>query len=62
MNKELAKLDAALADPLLFSQDRAKAVAVTKKRAEAARKLADAEARWIKAAEEYEAARAEALT
>src|SRR5580692_4423436 len=62
MNKELAKLDAALSDPLLFSRDPAKGVAVTKKRAEAARKLADAEARWIKAAEEYEAARAEALT
>ncbi|HSZ74772.1 MAG TPA: ABC-F family ATP-binding cassette domain-containing protein [Rhizomicrobium sp.] len=62
MNKEIAKLDAALADPLLFSRDPAKGVAVTKKRADAARKLADAEARWIKATEEYEAARAEALT
>jgi ATP-binding cassette, subfamily F, member 3 len=51
---EVAKLDRALADPLLFTKDPAKGSAVSKKRADAARKLADAEARWLKANEEYE--------
>jgi ATP-binding cassette subfamily F protein 3 len=60
MQAELTKLDAALSDPLLFSRDPAKGTAVSKKRVEAARKLADAEARWIKASEDYEAALADA--
>ena len=59
MNAELAKLDAALADPLLFVRDPAKGASVSKKRVEAARKLADAEARWVKASEDYESAMAE---
>ncbi|HEX3943541.1 MAG TPA: ABC-F family ATP-binding cassette domain-containing protein [Rhizomicrobium sp.] len=53
---ELAKLDAALADPLLFIHDPAKGSAVSKKRAEARRKLDAAESRWIAANEQYERA------
>ncbi len=60
LNTELAKLDKALADPLLFTRDPQKGSAVSKKRAEAARKLADVEARWLKMQEEYETALAEA--
>jgi len=56
LNTELAKLDKSLADPLLFSKDPAKGKAVSKKRADAARKLAEAEARWLKMQEEYEGA------
>ncbi|HVY03535.1 MAG TPA: hypothetical protein VG983_07750, partial [Caulobacterales bacterium] len=58
-NREIAKYDKTLADPLLFAQDRAKATAVSKKRAEAQRKLEAAEARWLAANEEYEAATAD---
>lgn len=59
LNKEIAKYDKTLADPLLFTQDRAKAAAVSKKRAEAQRKLEAAEARWLAASEEYENAMAQ---
>jgi ATP-binding cassette subfamily F protein 3 len=60
LNTELAKLDKALADPLLFSKDPQKGSAVSKKRADAARKLADLEGRWLRMQEEYEAALSEA--
>ena len=56
LNAELAKLDKALADPLLFAKDPAKGNAVSKKRADAARRLAEVEGRWLKMQEEYEAA------
>jgi len=56
LNKEIAKYDKALSDPLIFTQDRAKAAAVSKKRAEAQRKLESAEARWLAVNEEYESA------
>jgi len=56
LNKEIAKYDKTLADPLLFSRDRAKAAAVSKKRAEAQRKLDAAEARWLAVNEDYESA------
>jgi len=56
LTAEIAKYDATLADPLLFVHDPAKGNAVSKKRAEASRKLAAAEARWLKANEDYEAA------
>ncbi len=56
LNLEIAKFDKALADPLLFTRDPAKGTAVSKKRAEAARKLAAAEERWIRFNEEYETA------
>ncbi len=60
LNAEIRKYDAALADPLLFTRDPAKGNAVSKKRAEAAKKLKAAEERWMRAAETYEAALAEA--
>jgi ATP-binding cassette subfamily F protein 3 len=59
LNAELAKLDKTLADPLLFTRDPAKGKAVSKKRADAAKKLADIEARWLKMQEDYETSLAE---
>ena len=56
LNAELAKLDKALADPLLFTRDPAKGSAVSKKRADAARKLEAAEKGWMAAQEEYDMA------
>jgi ATP-binding cassette subfamily F protein 3 len=58
LNKEIAKYDKALADPLVFTQDRSKATAVSKKRAEAQRKLEAAETRWLAVNEDYEIAMA----
>jgi ATP-binding cassette subfamily F protein 3 len=58
LTTELAKLDSTLSDPLLFSRDPAKGNAVSKKRAEAARKLKATEDLWIKLNEDYEAAMA----
>ena len=54
MTAEIAKLDRALSDPLLFTHDPAKGNAVSKKRADAGRKLEAAESLWLKAREEYE--------
>jgi ATP-binding cassette subfamily F protein 3 len=54
LNAELAKLDKALSDPLLFTKDPAKAASVSKKRAEATRKLEAAEKTWLSASEAYE--------
>ena len=54
LNAELAKLDKTLSDPLLFSKDPAKATSVSKKRAEAQRKLEAAEKTWLNASEAYE--------
>ncbi len=59
LNTEIAKYDRVLADPLLFSQDPAKAKNVGKKRADAVKKLADLESRWLKMQEEYENAMAD---
>jgi ATP-binding cassette subfamily F protein 3 len=59
LNAEIAKLDNALSDPLLFSKDPGKAASVSKKRAEAQRKLDAAEKTWVAASENYEAAMAE---
>jgi len=59
LNAEIAKLDKALADPLLFTRDPAKGSAVSKKRADAVRKLEAAEKSWMAAQEEYDAAMAE---
>jgi ATP-binding cassette subfamily F protein 3 len=58
LQAELAKLDRSLSDPLLFTRDPAKGSAVSKKRAEAARKLAALERQWLAAQEEYELAMA----
>ncbi len=54
--KEIAKLDASLADPLLFTKDPKKGQAVSKKRADAAKKLEAAEERWLALNDEYEKA------
>ena len=59
LTAEIAKLDAALADPLLFVHDPKKGSSVSKKRAEAIRKLEAAESRWLQAHEEYEKADSE---
>ncbi len=59
LTAEIKKLDSALADPLLFVQDPKKGTAVSKKRAEAVRKLEAAEERWLALHEEYERAAAE---
>jgi ATP-binding cassette subfamily F protein 3 len=56
LNAEIAKLDKALSDPLLFSRDPAKATSVSKKRADAVRKLEAAEKAWLSASEAYEMA------
>ena len=56
LNAELAKLDKTLSDPLLFTKDPAKAASVSKKRAEAQRKLEAAEKAWLSASEAYETA------
>jgi ATP-binding cassette subfamily F protein 3 len=56
LQTELKKLDATLSDPLLFTKDPAKGSAVSKKRADAARKLEAAETRWLAMQEEYESA------
>ena len=58
LNAELAKLDKALSDPLLFTKDPAKGSAVSKKRADAARKLEAAEKAWVAASEAHEMANA----
>jgi ATP-binding cassette subfamily F protein 3 len=58
LTAELAKLDKSLSDPLLFSKDPAKAASVSKKRADAVRKLAAAEKSWVAASEAYESANA----
>jgi ATP-binding cassette subfamily F protein 3 len=60
LNAEIKKYDSALADPLLFTKDPAKGSAVSKKRAEAVRKLTAVEERWLAMNEEYERAMADA--
>ena len=54
LTAEIAKLDKSLSDPLLFTRDPAKAASVSKKRADAVRKLAAAEKSWLMASEAYE--------
>ncbi|MDE2473840.1 MAG: ABC transporter ATP-binding protein, partial [Alphaproteobacteria bacterium] len=56
LHSELEKLDLELAAPGLFDQQPAKGTELAKLRADAARRLSAAEARWIAAAEQYEAA------
>ena len=56
LTREIAKLDAALADGTLFSRDPAKAAAMSKSRAECADALAKAEEDWLAAGAALEAA------
>jgi ATP-binding cassette subfamily F protein 3 len=59
LTAEIKKLDATLADPLLFVHDPKKGTAVSKKRADAVKKLEAAEERWLAVHEDYEQAAAE---
>jgi ATP-binding cassette subfamily F protein 3 len=61
LTAEIAKLDKSLSDPLLFTNDPAKGSAVSKKRAEAVRKLAAAEKAWLAVSEAYEQAMSESV-
>ena len=56
LNREIAKLDAALADGTLFSRDPAQAAAMSKSRAECADALAKAEEDWLAAGAALESA------
>jgi ATP-binding cassette subfamily F protein 3 len=56
LNREIAKLDAALADGTLFSRDAAQAAAMSKSRAECADALAKAEEDWLAAGAALESA------
>ena len=60
LTTQIAKLDADLADPALFTRDAPRAVRLGRDRAAAADALAAAEAQWMEAAEAYEGARTEA--
>ncbi|MFP4003461.1 MAG: ATP-binding cassette domain-containing protein, partial [Alphaproteobacteria bacterium] len=60
LTAHIEKLDAALADETLYTDDPAKAVALAKERGEARVKLEAAETAWLSAMEEYEMAKAEA--
>ena len=52
----LAHIDATLADPDLFTRDRARGESLLKERAHAATALANAEAVWLEASEALEGA------
>ena len=56
LHAEVERLDAALAAPGLFAQKPDQGAELSKSRAEAARRLSEAESRWLDAAGEYEAA------
>jgi ATP-binding cassette subfamily F protein 3 len=57
LHGEIETIDAQLAAPKLFDKDPARGEMLSKRRAEAVRALGTAEARWIEAAERYEAAK-----
>ncbi|MGH6995966.1 MAG: ATP-binding cassette domain-containing protein, partial [Stellaceae bacterium] len=59
LTARLSQLDAQLAAPDLFTRDPAAAAALAKTRADAARALATAEARWVQAQDDYDSAAAE---
>jgi ATP-binding cassette subfamily F protein 3 len=57
---EVARLDAALADPELYAKDPAKARQLTLERGQTAKLLAAAEESWLAATDAYETAAADA--
>jgi ATP-binding cassette subfamily F protein 3 len=59
LTREIAEIDAVLVRGNLYANDPAGATNMTKRRAEAARSLSDAEERWLEASVAYENARAE---
>ncbi|MEP6966660.1 MAG: ABC-F family ATP-binding cassette domain-containing protein [Pseudomonadota bacterium] len=58
-SREAADLDAALEDPALYRGDTAGVAEITRRRARVAERLVQAEARWLEAAEVYEAVKAD---
>jgi len=56
LNEEIGRIDAALAEPGLFTRDSAKAAALAKARADHVAALAKAEEDWLEASTELEAA------
>jgi ATP-binding cassette subfamily F protein 3 len=58
LEKTLADIDAALAQPGLFERDPARGAALSKQRAEAVERLAQAEEEWLTASADHEAASA----
>jgi ATP-binding cassette subfamily F protein 3 len=58
LTKDLAKIDAALAEPGLFARDAVKAATLAKSRSEAATALTQAEEDWLTASAAIEAAMA----
>jgi len=57
-SKRIAEIDAALADPQLYTRDAARAAALNKERADVANMLATAEETWLTLSGEYETAMA----
>ena len=55
-NQALARIDAALADPDLFTKDQKRGESLLKERSHAATALAKAEASWLEASEALEGA------
>ena len=60
LSAEIAKIDAALADPDLYTRDPAKAKTLTFERGQFVKKLAEAEDAWLSATDAYETAEREA--
>jgi ATP-binding cassette subfamily F protein 3 len=60
VTKQLAEIDAVLADPALYVKDPARAAELGQKRIKAQARLDEVEAEWVAAAEAYEAALAAA--
>jgi ATP-binding cassette, subfamily F, member 3 len=59
LTADVARFDAALADPALYTRDPAKAKQLSIDRGLAAKKLSDAEDAWLTASEAFETAQAE---
>jgi ATP-binding cassette subfamily F protein 3 len=59
LSKEIAALDAVLADPELYAKDPARAQVAAQQRGKASKELADAENAWLAAADAYEEASAD---
>jgi ATP-binding cassette subfamily F protein 3 len=58
LSKEIAALDALLADPELYVKDARRAQSAAQQRGQLAKALADAEENWLAATETYEVAAA----
>jgi ATP-binding cassette subfamily F protein 3 len=56
LQKEIQKLDTALADVALYTKDPAKATTLAKQRADAVKSLGEREETWLEMSAEYESA------